>query len=342
MKIKNSVLVVLIAVLLILNIVFFVRYQIKKRQIAYQPNVKLTGLKVGEIAPAFVLKDLQGKEHSADELKGKTALLIFCNIEDEKSLLEAYYYKLLLGKYQDKGLLVWIVSNAKNNLVAKDLDRAYAPILVLKDEDGKITKEYCDKKVGKFQAFIIGADGAVKFRDYDLPNVAAKMMIEKFLLTGEKTVSKNEFVINENLPFFEYYDVKKDSVRKLGDFIGKPVFLTLFSANCPICKEHRRLILMQEAYQKYGPKGLEVILVYGKDNPLDIIRDYAIKNKLSFDVGVRKIELDNIGDYYQSYDLEVDPKSIIINSEGKVAFVEGAKDSEENMKKALEGLFVKH
>ena len=342
MKIKNSFLMVLIVVLLILNIVFFVRYQIKKKQIAYRPDVKLTGLKVGEVAPAFVLKDLQGKEHNTEELKGKTALLIFCNIENEKSLLETYYYKLLLGKYQDKGLLVWIVSNAKNNLIAKDLDRAYAPILVLKDEDGKITKKYCDKRVGKFQAFIVGADRVVKFRDYDLPNVAVKMMIEKFLLAGEKTVSKNEFVVNENLPFFEYYDVKKDSIRKLGDFIGKPVFLTLFSANCPICKEHKRLALMQETYQKYSPNGLKVILIYGKDNPLDIIRDYATKNKLYFDVGVRKIEPDKIGDYYQSYDLEVDPKSIIINSEGKVVFVEGTKDNEENMKKVLEDLFVKH
>jgi len=339
MKIKNSVLVVLIVVLLILNIFFFVRYLIKKKQMAYRPDVKLTGLAVGEIAPAFTLKELQGKERSLDELKGKIALLLFCDIENEKSLLEAYYYKLLLGKYRDKGFVVWIVSNAKNETTTKDLDKAYAPVLILKDEAGKTTRKYCDKRIGKFQVFIVDRDGRIRFRDYDVPNLLARMMVEKYLPSEERTSGKDEFALGSNFPFLEYYDVKDDSARNLKSFVGKPILLTLFSANCPTCKEHGRLSVMRSAYEQYRSQGLEVILVYGRDNPPGIIKDYTGKAKLSFNVGVRKVESDKLEDYYQSYDLGVDPKSIIIDARGRVRFVENSKSSQETIQENLENLF---
>jgi hypothetical protein len=72
---------------------------------------------------------------------------------------------------------------------------------------------------------------------------------------------------------------------------------------------------------------------------LSIIRSYIEKAELSFDVGIRKVETNKLDDYYRKYDLKVDPKSIIINSEGKILFVEGLKDEQESIQKELEGLF---
>ena len=339
MKIKNSILVILIIVFLILNIYLFVRYQIKRKQMIYRPQTHLTGLKYGEVAPSFTLKDLQGKPHSTDELENKIALLIFCNIEDEKSLLETYYYKLLLGKYKDRGFVVWIISNAKEKLVAKDVNKTYFPILILEDENGKVVKKYCDKKTGHFQVFIVDKEGIIKFRDYNVANLTMRMMVEKFLLAGEKALGEDEFVKDKFLPSLEYYDIRDNNIKKLEELKGRPILLTLFSANCPTCKDHRRLALMRWAYQEYSPKGLKVVLVYGRDNPPSIIRDYAQRAGLSFDVGIRKVKPDKLDDYYQSYDLKVDPKSIIINSEGKVVFVEVQKDNQESIEKKLEDLF---
>ena len=109
MKAKNSILIVLILTLLILNVYLFVRRQSAGKPKAYKSAKELPGIKTEEVAPEFTLKDLQGKIHTTEELKGKNTILIFRNIEDEKSFLEAYYYKLLLGKYKDRNLddLLW-------------------------------------------------------------------------------------------------------------------------------------------------------------------------------------------------------------------------------------------
>jgi hypothetical protein len=76
-----------------------------------------------------------------------------------------------------------------------------------------------------------------------------------------------------------------------------------------------------------------------KDNPSSIIRSYIEKTELSFDVGIRKVETNKLDDYYRKYDLKVDPKSIIIDSEGKIVFAEGLEDEQESIEKELEGLF---
>ncbi|HEX9917009.1 MAG TPA: redoxin domain-containing protein [candidate division Zixibacteria bacterium] len=339
MKIRNSFLLALIAIFLVLNVYLFLRHGSMTKPIPYKPQAELPGIKNEEVAPAFVLKDLEGISHSTDELKGKITLLIFREIKDEKSFLEAYYYKLLLGKYRDKGFVVWIISTAKDSLAVKDVAKVYSPILVLKDKDGEITKKYCNKEIEGFRAFIIDRDGIVKFRDYNLPNILVRMTVDRFVLNEEKLLGEDEFVKGQNLPSLEYYDVKDNSIKKLADFVGKPILLTLFSANCPTCREHKRLLLMQSAYEEYGPKGLRVVLVYGKDNPLSIIRDYVQKAKLSYDVGVRKVEPEESDSYYKNYDLEVDPKSIIVTSDGKVIFIEDLKDTQENISKAIDELF---
>jgi peroxiredoxin len=266
MKIKNSVLVILIVIFLILNIYLFVRYRTMRKPIPYKPQTELPGIKNGGLAPSFSLKSLQGVPHSTDELKGKVALLIFCEIKDEKSLLEAYYYKLLLGKYSNKGLVVWIISTAKDELIAKDAAEIYSPILILKDGDGKVTKKYCDKISSHFRVFIVDKDGIIKFRDYNVPNIFMRIMVEKHLLAEGQTLGEDEFVKGNNFPSLEYCDVKDNGIKKLENFKGKPILLTLFSANCPTCREHKRLALMQSVYQEYGPRGLKVVLVYVKYN----------------------------------------------------------------------------
>jgi peroxiredoxin len=347
MKTKNSILIILIIIFLILNIFLFVRHQMIRERQNYTPPTELPaeipGLQCGETAPAFTIKDLEGKPHSTDELKNKIAFLIFCEIKDEKSLMEAYYYKLLLGKYKGKGLVLWLISDAKDYLLPEDLAKIYSPILVLKDEDGKVTKAYCDKRIYRFQVYIVDRDGVIRFKGDALLNLLAKLAVEKFVLAkGEVCNKHEEFVNGANLPPFQYYDVKDGTIKKSQDLIGKSIFLTLYSANCPTCEEHRRLALMRSIYEKYSPQGLKVILLYGKDNPSNIIGDYVRKNKLPFDVGIREVRPEMVDDYYDNYDLEVDPKSIVINSKGKVVFVEGLKDkdTEEAIQKVIEDLFT--
>lgn len=341
MKIKNSVLVILIITFLILNVFLFVRHQTISKEHTYKPPTQLPGLKVGDLAPSFSLKDLKGKLHSSDELKDKIALLIFCEIKDEKSLLEAYYYKLLLGKYKDRGLVAWIISNPIDTSAPKNLDQVYSPLLILEDKDSKVTKAYCDKRSGRFQAYLLDKDERIRFRDYNLPNLLTRLTVEKFVSAKEETLTKDEFTNGASLPPLQYYDLKARLTKRFQNFPGRPILLTLFSANCPTCREHRRLAFLRSIYDRYNPKGLKVILLYGKDNPSSIIGDYVQENKLPFDIGIIRVKPDMSDDYYENYDLKVDPKSIVIDSKGKVIFVEGPKETEELIRKELENLFKK-
>jgi peroxiredoxin len=345
MKTKNSVLIILIVLFLILNVFIFFRRQIIRKRPPSTPPTELPGLeylKDGETASSFTLKDLEGRPHSTDELKNKVAFLIFSQIKDEKSLEGAYYYKILLGKYRDKGLVIWLISDAQNELLPEDLDKIYAPILILKDEDGKVTKAYCGKRTYLFQGYLVDREGMIRYKAYDLTNLLAKLVVEKLVLANEEVFNKSEeFVKGANLPSLQYYDVKSGAIKRSQDLIGQPILLTLYSANCPTCEEHRRLAWMRSVYEKYGPPGLKVILLYGKDNLSNIIGDYVRENKIPFDVGIREVKPEMADDYYDNYDLEVDPKSIIVNSKGEIVFVEGVKekDAEETIQKAIEDLF---
>jgi len=120
-----------------------------------------TGLKAGTRAPVFSLPDLQGREVSLEEYRGRGILLVFsdpqCGPCDELApdLVRAH------REYAQDGMSVIVVGRGKaedNQRKAKEHGFQF-PIL-LQDKKWKVAKEY--DTLATPVAFLIGEDGTIR------------------------------------------------------------------------------------------------------------------------------------------------------------------------------------
>ena len=117
------------------------------------PSAAAAAPKVGQPAPAFTLKDVDGKERSLAEFAGKTVVLEWTN--DGCPFVQKHYGSGNLQKLQqrwtDKGV-VWLIVNSSSQGKQGHVDAAGAkklmaehrmkPTTYLLDHDGKAGKAY--------------------------------------------------------------------------------------------------------------------------------------------------------------------------------------------------------
>lgn len=136
---------------------------------------------IGQAAPAFVLKDLNGSPYYLDNFKGRVVLLRFwatrcesCKVEMPR--LENSYRKLL-----PSGLMVIAVNvedpTDKATAFANELRLTY-PVLI--DEKKEVTKLY--QVYGVPTSFIIDKKGTIRERIFgDLTEEAMERMVKPLL-----------------------------------------------------------------------------------------------------------------------------------------------------------------
>ncbi len=166
----------IIALLLLMIIVFSGFNVSAKGGLCSKFGVKQ--LKIEPLAPAFTLKNLDGKEINLEDYKGKAVLLNFWATWCEPCLEEMPALQKAYNTLKNKGFVVLAVSidrdSRENNVrtFAKNLDLSF-PILL--DSDQKVLNKYFTNVLptsylintkGKLKGFISGArdwgsDGAV-------------------------------------------------------------------------------------------------------------------------------------------------------------------------------------
>ncbi|MDZ4716146.1 MAG: TlpA disulfide reductase family protein [Cytophagales bacterium] len=98
---------------------------------------------IGQPAPSFALKGLDGKNYSLTELRGKYVVIHFAATWCPFCNAEAPNLEQLYKTYNSKGVQVFIVDVKENKeLVAKSLKRFNFSFPVLLDEDGSIATKY--------------------------------------------------------------------------------------------------------------------------------------------------------------------------------------------------------
>lgn len=103
---------------------------------------------LGQIAPSFALKDIDGKTHSLEQLRGKYVVIHFPATWCPFCNAEAPYLQELSKNYHDKGVEVFIVDVKEDkDLVEKSLARFKFSFPVLLDEDGAISTKYAPEGV---------------------------------------------------------------------------------------------------------------------------------------------------------------------------------------------------
>lgn len=136
---------------------------------------------LGQMAPSFTLKAVDGKTFSLEQLRGKYIVIHFAATWCPFCNAEAPYLQELYKIYRDKGVEVFIVDVKEDKaLVEKSLARFNFSFPVLLDEDGAVSTKYAPAGVqpdlARYEVplasnLIIDKEGKIRF--YSLLNTAA-------------------------------------------------------------------------------------------------------------------------------------------------------------------------
>ena len=124
-----------------------------------------TGPEVGKPAPAFELKDLDGKDHKLADYSGKIVVIQF---QSAQCPWERTYQPIIndaANKYKDKGVVfVAINSNSTEavDLIKKKATEEKVPFSILKDTGNKIADAYDAQTTPHI--FIIDGKGVLRYK----------------------------------------------------------------------------------------------------------------------------------------------------------------------------------
>jgi len=140
--------------------------------VAFVPAASFAEAKIDEAAPAFTLKDVDGKERSLADYKGKTVVLEWTN--DGCPFVKKHYgsgnMQALQKRWTEKGV-VWLTINTSaegkqghlSPAAAKALmaEQKAAPTAYLFDGDGKVGKLY--KAQTTPHMYVIDGEGTLRY-----------------------------------------------------------------------------------------------------------------------------------------------------------------------------------
>lgn len=136
---------------------------------------------LGQPAPLFELKAIDGKTYSLKQLKGKYVVIHFAATWCPFCNAEAPYLEELYQNYLNKNVQVFIIDvKEEKNLVEKSLERFRFSFPVLLDADGAISAKYAPEGVQPALArhevpiasnLVIDNEGIIRF--YSLLNTVS-------------------------------------------------------------------------------------------------------------------------------------------------------------------------
>lgn len=132
------------------------------------------GTEVGNLAPDFELKKLNGETVSLKEFRGRTVLLSFGTTWCPYCLKEIPALKDIHEKFG--GIKIIYVDVQEGKAVVDELVAGNSiPYTVLLDEDGKTSAAY--KILGFPTVFIIDKEGVLRYKGYGIPEDLEKFGI---------------------------------------------------------------------------------------------------------------------------------------------------------------------
>lgn len=149
-----------------------------------------------------------------------------------------------------------------------------------------------------------------------------------FTIYSNLTKEKNEILqVGDKAPDFVLVDMKGEK-HQLSDYKGQGVFLNFWGTWCKPCE--REFPLMDQHYQEYKEKGLEILAVnIGESN--FAVQKYVDRKSLGFPVLI-----DNNKSVMETYNINPLPTTLLINPEGIIEKVITGEMSEETIKAYME------
>jgi len=141
---------------------------------------------VGKVAPSFTLRDLNGKQVTLSDFRGKVVLLDFWATWCGPCREAIPHLEALHKKYKDQGLVVIGMNDETDHDKVREFAREQISYIVLLDAD-KQFEEYYANVSGIPAAYYIDREGKIRYHDVGFGRGGEKEMEQKVgeLLTGE-------------------------------------------------------------------------------------------------------------------------------------------------------------
>lgn len=131
---------------------------------------------VGEVAPLFTLKDLEGKQVRLSDFKGKVVLLDFWATWCGPCIRAIPHLEALHRKYKEQGLVVIGINHERDHAKVRKFAKEQISYIVLLDADEQFT-EYGVRGIPT--AFYIDKEGKIRHQDVGFAPGKEKQMEQK-------------------------------------------------------------------------------------------------------------------------------------------------------------------
>jgi len=143
------------------------------------------------------------------------------------------------------------------------------------------------------------------FRHLFLLFLAAILVVTPGCARTEKKLK-----VGDPAPDFEVRDLSGNTFR-LSDHRGKPVILRFWSTDCKYCRADTPIF--NRYFDNYRDKGL--VVLYVSRNPDEkTVRDFVADLEIGFPVAI-----DKNGEVAARFTVKIDPQTIIISPDGRIA-----------------------
>jgi hypothetical protein len=327
---------IVVAILFVVNVVFLIdRFVLPKNERAAsaratKPSPAAVGSENSFVydspCPDFSKPTIKGDKVKLSDLAGDIIILRFSPfyLEDLPSLL---YLDFIANRYRPAGLHLFFI-NVLGKHDTQSIDKIAALSSPIIEDDGSLLELF---QAQYNDTIIIGRDFKMKFKHSPQDNKLIFGQLTKYGLAGHDVQTLPDASFARRIEALSFRDIRTNRLEKINTIAkDRRVLLNLFISPCMRCRETKRISVIKQIAQDAEKRGTRVLLLFGKGNGAEIIREFAEKTDLaSLPITVGIIEPENSiseDEYYGLYKFDVDPRAIIIERGGNISYAEDSDD----------------
>jgi peroxiredoxin len=294
-------------------------------------------LRLGAVAPVFVLNDQYGHRHNLADYRGRGVVLAFLPGRDGNSLAELRSLNSTMREFDTLGVKVFGVTQLPAGSAKSLHDAEHLDYPLLTDPEGLIARRYgvaSDATHPGRVSYVVGPKGDVLLPVHDVqPAQHGKQMVSLAECCLDETTQRTAKNMGKPIADFQLPEVRDGkTVSLLGDRKQQATVLLFVSALCPCsAKYDDRNVRLATEYASKGVRFVAINSSFG-EQPAEIAahaREFHYPFPMLRDEG--NVIADRVG-------AELTPEAFVLDSKGVLRYHGRIDDNRDALKVASNDL----